>query len=222
MQEMMLVMMLVMMPAMMREMTAATTVVVTTAAAAAVTTVVVMTRRANPSRRRTRTATIFLVVGLQILCGTVFVEELLVSVFGLRSQATSWTWREIVEIMATIGLLLGMVLGAMLLRALIRERRRDAAQLRAASGDLFNVVQDHFTDWELTPSERDVAMFMLKGLTNQEIASLRQTSEGTIKAQSTAVFKKAGVTGRNQLMSLFIEELLSVHEDVESSGRPER
>ena len=41
-----------------------------------------------------------------------------------------------------------------------------------------------------------------------EIASLRQTSEGTVKAQTNAIYRKAGVSGRPQLLSLFVEDLM--------------
>lgn len=158
-------------------------------------------------------------VGLQIFCGLFFVQDMLISVLGLRQRPVSWSWRETIEIMATVGMVLGMVLGAIYIRNLLIQRRRDAERLRAASGELFAVIQDHFDDWRLTPSERDVAMFMLKGLSNQEIAALRDTSEGTIKAQSTAVFRKAGVTGRNQLFSVFMEDLLRSTGAHESAGR---
>jgi len=38
---------------------------------------------------------------------------------------------------------------------------------------------------------------------------LRSTSEGTVKAQTNAIYRKAGVTGRPQLLSLFIEDLMA-------------
>jgi hypothetical protein len=53
-----------------------------------------------------------------------------------------------------------------------------------------------------------VALFAIKGLTTAEIAALRGTSEGTVKAQTNAIYRKAGVTGRPQLLSLFIDELI--------------
>jgi hypothetical protein len=53
-----------------------------------------------------------------------------------------------------------------------------------------------------------VALFAIKGLSTQEIAALRATSEGTVKAQTNAIYRKAGVNGRPQLLSLFIEDLL--------------
>ena len=63
-------------------------------------------------------------------------------------------------------------------------------------------------EWGLSPAERDVALFAIKGLSTSEIAALRTTSEGTVKAQTAAIYRKAGVSGRPQLLSLFIEDLL--------------
>jgi DNA-binding NarL/FixJ family response regulator len=37
---------------------------------------------------------------------------------------------------------------------------------------------------------------------------LRQTSEGTVKAQTNAIYRKAEVSGRSQLLSLFIDDLM--------------
>jgi DNA-binding CsgD family transcriptional regulator len=53
-----------------------------------------------------------------------------------------------------------------------------------------------------------VALFAIKGLSTQEIAVLRATSEGTVKAQTNAIYRKAGVSGRSQLLSVFIEDLM--------------
>ena len=61
----------------------------------------------------------------------------------------------------------------------------------------------------MTPAERDVALFSIKGFSTADIAGFREVSEGTIKAQTNAIYRKAGVSGRAQLLSLFIDELVS-------------
>lgn len=71
-----------------------------------------------------------------------------------------------------------------------------------------DLLAERFAEWGLTRAERDVALFAIKGLSTAEIAGLRQTSEGTVKAQTAAIYRKAGVTGRPQLLSLFIEDLM--------------
>ena len=51
-------------------------------------------------------------------------------------------------------------------------------------------------------------MFAIKGFSTAEIAGFRDVSEGTVKAQTNAIYRKAGVAGRPQLLSLFIDELI--------------
>ena len=51
--------------------------------------------------------------------------------------------------------------------------------------------------------------FAIKGMSTQEIAGLRGVSEGTIKAQTNAIYRKAGISGRAQLLSLFIEDMIA-------------
>ena len=80
--------------------------------------------------------------------------------------------------------------------------------LSIRSGEFMVLLQERFAEWGLTPSEKDVALFAIKGMSTAEIASLRSTSEGTVKAQTNAIYRKAGVTGRPQLLSVFIEDLM--------------
>jgi hypothetical protein len=53
-----------------------------------------------------------------------------------------------------------------------------------------------------------VALLGIKGAPIAEIAALRNTREGTIKAQNAAIYRKAGVSGRADLISLIVEELV--------------
>jgi DNA-binding CsgD family transcriptional regulator len=149
-----------------------------------------------------------LVVAVQMACAMFFVWDILVGVIGLRREPVSWQVRELLEIGASIGLVLGVVLGAMLLARTVRRNRQMEGQIRAAAGVFAELLQERFRQWGLTPSERDVAWFALKGLSTAEIAQIRGTSEGTVKAQSNAIYRKAGVSGRTQLLSLFIDDLM--------------
>ena len=71
------------------------------------------------------------------------------------------------------------------------------------------LLEEKFDTWGLTAAERDVALFAIKGLSLTDIASVRNTSEGTVKAQTNAIYRKAGVSGRPQLLSLFIDDLMA-------------
>jgi DNA-binding CsgD family transcriptional regulator len=139
----------------------------------------------------------------------VFLWDLAASILGLRSTPISWQMREVIEVGAALGLLAGLIAGTLVLRHARSRQRLAEDNLRAASGEFMAVVNDRFADWALTPAERDVALFALKGLSLAEIADLRDTSEGTVKAQTNAIYRKAGVTGRPQLLSLFIDDLLA-------------
>lgn len=152
--------------------------------------------------------TVALILAIQVICATFFVWQIVSSLLGLPAEPIDWQLYELIEIGAALGLLLGLLLGAIALRQARRRTARAEGALRAASGAFMDVLEEHFDEWGLTPAERDVALFAIKGMSSQEIAGLRETSEGTVKAQTNAIYRKAGVTGRPQLLSLFIEDLV--------------
>ncbi|NHB76144.1 helix-turn-helix transcriptional regulator [Rhodobacter calidifons] len=145
---------------------------------------------------------------IQALCAFFFVSDILSSLVGFRTTPISWEMREALEIGAAFGLILGVVVGGLMLRRALRDRHKAEERLRRASGAFADLLAERFEEWGLTPSEKDVALFAIKGLSTAEIAQLRSTSEGTVKAQTNAIYRKAGVTGRPQLLSLFIEDLM--------------
>ncbi len=149
---------------------------------------------------------ILAVLMVQVLCTVFFVSEILSALTGFAP--VSWRYHELIEIGAALGLVIGIVMGAILLRRSLARTARVEEQLRAASGAFMELLEERFGEWGLTPAERDVALFSIKGLSTAEISNLRNTSEGTVKAQTNAIYRKAGVTGRAQLMSLFIDDLM--------------
>ncbi|NJS39909.1 MAG: helix-turn-helix transcriptional regulator [Rhodobacteraceae bacterium] len=155
-----------------------------------------------------RAAPFLAIFVIQALCAFFFVSDILSSVLGIRTTPISWEVRELLEIGASIGLVLGVVVGGLMLRRALRDRNRAEERLRRASGEFMVLLEERFQEWGLTPSERDVALFAIKGMSTAEIATLRATSEGTVKAQTNAIYRKAGVSGRPQLLSLFIDDLM--------------
>ncbi len=147
---------------------------------------------------------------IQVACAVFFIGEIANGLFGFTNQPISWHLHELIEIGAAVGLVLGILLGAIAIRQSWRRAAKAENALRAASGAFMDVLEERFAEWGLTPAERDVALFAVKGMSTQDIAALRETSEGTVKAQTNAIYRKAGVTGRPQLLSLFIDELMSV------------
>jgi DNA-binding CsgD family transcriptional regulator len=149
---------------------------------------------------------------VQFFCAFFFILEILASVLSLPFAPLNWQFVELIEIGAALGLLLGVIMGAVAFRQSMRRTAKAEEALRLASAAFMDVLEEHFTEWRLTPAERDVALFAIKGMSTGEIAALRNTSEGTVKAQTNAIYRKAGVTGRPQLLSLFIDDLLDAED----------
>jgi len=91
----------------------------------------------------------------------------------------------------------------------LTDARRSRATVQAASGAMAELMQLRFAEWQLTTAEADVALLAMKGLSGEEIAQLRGAAPGTVRAQLTRVYAKAGVNSRTGLIGLFIEDLLT-------------
>lgn len=155
------------------------------------------------ARTRRRLALSGLLV-LQAAAAVFFAFDIVADVIGPEDGPAHLLF----EGLAVMALVAGIWLAAREIARLRRRHRRIEAQLRVASGAFLELLDEHFERWGLTPSERDVAMLAIKGLSIAEIAEVRSTKEGTVKAQCNAIYAKAGVSGRPQLLSLFIDELM--------------
>jgi DNA-binding CsgD family transcriptional regulator len=74
---------------------------------------------------------------------------------------------------------------------------------------LGEAIDTQFKRWKLTGAEREVALLLLKGLSNKEVAAVRTTSERTVREQARSIYSKAGLTGRTALSAFFLEDLLA-------------
>jgi DNA-binding NarL/FixJ family response regulator len=91
------------------------------------------------------------------------------------------------------------------LRAEVRKEQNRFARL---SGELLAVMHGQFSDWGLSPSESEVALLLIKGLSMKEISLARQVKEKTVRQQATAIYAKSGYAGRHELAAHFIEDLI--------------
>jgi DNA-binding CsgD family transcriptional regulator len=100
---------------------------------------------------------------------------------------------------------------------------KEAARWRAEAADVLsglgNAIDQQFERWALSPAEKEVAMLLLKGLSHKELAGVRSVTEATARQQARAVYKKAGLSGRNDLAAFFLEDLLLPSEKT-ASGSP--
>jgi len=69
-------------------------------------------------------------------------------------------------------------------------------------------LHKQFDDWDLTPSEKEVALILLKGLSFKEMAEIRNTKEKTIRQQASTIYKKSNVSGRHEFAAWFFEDML--------------
>ncbi len=112
------------------------------------------------------------------------------------------------ELVAVLGLAASTVFVGLVLRRMLARQARLEKGLSVASGALAGLIESYFVNWALTPTEQDVATFTIKGYSIAEIATLRGSAEGTIKTHLNAIYRKADVTGRAQLTSLLVEDLM--------------
>lgn len=114
----------------------------------------------------------------------------------------------LIEGAAAMALLAAVFLGAFHIRALILAARHDEIAVAIARGAAAELIQIRFAQWKLTAAEADVALFALKGCDVQDIAQLRGAAPGTVRAQLTRVYAKAGVSSQSALVASFLEELI--------------
>ncbi|SFE18170.1 regulatory protein, luxR family [Sulfitobacter brevis] len=151
---------------------------------------------------------LWVIATLQASAAIFYASCALLDAWGIEPQILIWQSHDYQQSVLAIGLLLGVVMGWIAMRMSLKRARIAEEKVRKCATGFSQLIVEHFTAWGLTPAENDVALFLVKGLNTRDIADLRGTSEGTIKAQTNAIYRKAGVAGRSQLLSVFIEDLM--------------
>lgn len=73
---------------------------------------------------------------------------------------------------------------------------------------LSEAIDNQFTKWSFTPSEKEVGIMIIKGLSYHEIADARGISERTARNQGSSLLNKAQLKNKSELMAFFLEDLL--------------
>jgi len=71
------------------------------------------------------------------------------------------------------------------------------------------IIHQQFDKWQLSQSEQQIALLLLKGLSFNEIAAIRDTKEKTVRQQASEIYKKADVAGRHAFSAWFFEDFLN-------------
>ena len=82
-------------------------------------------------------------------------------------------------------------------------------EMRNARRQYAELIHQQFDAWNLTLSEQQVAMLLLKGLSFKEIALVRDTREKPVRQQASTIYAKSGVDGRHAFAAWFLEDFLT-------------
>lgn len=143
-------------------------------------------------------------IAAQVVCAAVFFAD----VVGDLAEPNVDGWHLLPEGMASVALLVGIALQAVYLRDLLHKKAALERSVGMASTALHTVIEQHFDDWKLTASERDVAALMVKGLSISEIAAVRGSAEGTVKAHLAAIYRKSSARNRAEVLSHIMDTLI--------------
>ncbi len=80
------------------------------------------------------------------------------------------------------------------------------------------VIARYAPTWGLSQSEADVAIFVAKGFSNNEIAEMRGSALATVKSQLGSIYQKSGLDTRYQLISFVADEVCEMAKDQDSAS----
>lgn len=166
-------------------------------------------RRGRDQSRRWGLWLLYGAFALQAVSAFFFVGELWTELLGLRTTPIPYAWQELIQVLASIGIITGVIASGIFVRHGIDYMRELDRQVDVAAGNYEDHLMDIFDSWRLSPSEKSVAIYAMKGFSNAEIANLRKTTVPTIKSQTNAIYRKSGLGNRPQLISFLVEELLA-------------
>lgn len=152
-----------------------------------------------------RHRTLVALAAVQGLCATWFLADALMEIPEIWLNPL----HQVPEVLAVVLLWIGTLLSVSKIADLLRHSDAVEARLNIASRAFQDLVEEALLRWGVTDAERDVAILTLKGLSISEIATARGTRPGTVRAQSVTLYRKAGVSNRLQLLSLFVDDLAS-------------
>ncbi|MGH7620040.1 MAG: helix-turn-helix transcriptional regulator [Gemmatimonadaceae bacterium] len=88
------------------------------------------------------------------------------------------------------------------------ERAMWRATAEAALTGFARAIDERFSAWGLTPTEREIALRLLKGHSHKQVAFETGRSERTIRQHAVAIYQKSGLSGRAELSAFFLDDLL--------------
>jgi DNA-binding CsgD family transcriptional regulator len=162
--------------------------------------------------------------GLRILLALVLVGTSVGGAIDLYFDAPEYLWSahaiyEMVLSAATMGMAVVLWRGWWHSRRTLAETRRMLetqtaereawrASAEAALAGFARAMDERFSAWNLTATEREIALLLLKGRSHKQIAHQTSRSERTVRQHAVAVYQKSGLGGRAELAAFFLDDLL--------------
>lgn len=151
---------------------------------------------------------------LMAAAGLFFLQDVVFDVWHHATSHVPYTSSELLHLLFEAFAVVVLALSVWQLTAYTRhlEKHNQTQQelLQNLRDDFDNLVQKRFKEWKLTPSEADVTLLVLRGLSTEKIAEIRSVASGTVKAQAHSAMQKAGTNSRIEMMALFIDEFMGV------------
>jgi DNA-binding CsgD family transcriptional regulator len=160
------------------------------------------------------------VSAVQALCAAVFLGDMTADLRGMEAADAGHGEgpHAYIEGLAALALAAAIVIETRILMWLLRRKAHLEESLSSAQAAIQEVIDTEFATWKLTPAELDVATFLVKGLSTAEIAAMRGSAEGTVKAQLNAIYRKSGTANRAELMSLLIDTMMGQRQTGRGEG----
>ncbi|HET9424622.1 MAG TPA: LuxR C-terminal-related transcriptional regulator [Gemmatimonadaceae bacterium] len=96
-------------------------------------------------------------------------------------------------------------------RQMLEHRAAERDEWRASAESLLAglglAIDAKFAAWGLTPTEREIALLLLKGRSHKQIAYATGRSERTVRQHAVTIYQKSGLQGRAELSAFFLEDL---------------
>ena len=124
-----------------------------------------------------------------------------------------------IELIVFLGVTMALVIGARDLGRLRTRLDREEKRNLVVSQGLADSIDAQMDEWRMTRSEKDVAWLIIKGYRFAEIAEARGVKENTSRLQATAIYAKAGVSGRAEFVAEIIQSLLLLLPDAKHASR---
>ncbi len=68
-------------------------------------------------------------------------------------------------------------------------------------------MDKQFEEWGMTGAEQEIGLLILKGLSHKEVASLRGTTEATVRQQAKSIYYKSNLPGKTAFSAYFLNDV---------------